>query len=91
MQPLVYDVVPQGDAWHFVHGSTVSSSYQSRSAALHAAETYALHTGRTVHIRVFRIDGTIDEERIFARASDRYLNDKPDPSFQFDRYHSNDR
>jgi hypothetical protein len=88
MQPLVYDVIPQGAAWYFRHGSSVSMSYQSRSAALHAAETDALQTGRTVHIRVFRIDGVIDEERIFTPASDKYLND--DPTFHLHRFHSND-
>jgi hypothetical protein len=89
MQPPVYDVVLHGDEWRFVHGDTVSVGYPSRSAAIHAAEAYALQAGRTVHIRVFRVDGTIDEERVFIRASDQYLNDETDPSFQLRRSPSN--
>jgi DNA-binding response OmpR family regulator len=90
MQPLVYDVVLHGDEWRFVHGDTVSVGYPSRSAAIHAAEAYTLQAGRTVHIRVFRVDGTIDEERVFIRASDQYLNDKTDQISPLQRSHSND-
>ena len=88
MQPLVYDIVPDGNAWHFRHGSSVSMSYLSRSAAIRAAEAHALQAGRTAHIRVFRVDGTIDEERVFIRASDQY--DETDPSLHLHRSPSND-
>ena len=35
-------------------------------------------------------DGTIDEERVFIRASDQYLNDKTDQISPLQRSHSND-
>ena len=90
MQQLVYDVFPDGDAWRFMHGDTMSFSYLSRSAALHAAETYALQAGRTAHIRVFSLGGRVDEERVFIRASDQCLNDETDPIFPLKRSPSND-